>query len=209
MVTDRLPLTIEKVKAGSVTVASKAKEMIAFVSKQDDPVVLKECKAQAVAVEAYLAQRWGGKVEDYNAAVKVKTRVEHRLGEVLSGTVNHKGTPGPGRGKTGNVMLPVSGEIPDGISKMQSSRAQQLASIPWEEIESKIDAATEQNKRASQSRVVREIAKEKDGGESNVYSFADHIGKFQRLFDKFSGLWSPSDRVAMCQFFKQLAKDLE
>jgi hypothetical protein len=58
--------------------------------------------------------------------------VEHRLGEVLAETVNHKGLPGPGRGhKTGNTMLPVSdGEIPKEITKMQSSRSQQLAEIP-------------------------------------------------------------------------------
>ena len=57
------------------------------------------------------------------------------VGEVLAETVNHKGAaaiPGPGRGhKTSNHVLPVSdAALPKEITKMQSSRCQQLARIP-------------------------------------------------------------------------------
>jgi hypothetical protein len=66
----------------------------------------------------------------------LSAKVEHRLGEVLHVTVNHGGVAGragPGRGKTSSTVLPVSESIPDGITRMQSSRAQQLAAIPWRE----------------------------------------------------------------------------
>jgi hypothetical protein len=43
---------------------------------------------------------------------------------------------------------------------MQSSRAQQLARVPWEEIEGKIDAQTAKNERASPSRIVKELLQE-------------------------------------------------
>jgi hypothetical protein len=77
--------------------------------------------------------------------LKVKTRAEHRLGEVLKETVKHQG----GRpAKNGNTVLPLSnGDIPKPITKMQSSRAQQLAEIPWKEIEKRIDAQTSKNEK--------------------------------------------------------------
>ena len=72
----------------------------------------------------------GFKLTKAQLAVAVKGRVRHRLGEVLAETVNHKGSMG-----VGDTMSPT---IPDGISKMESSRTQQLAMIPWEEIEQRI-----------------------------------------------------------------------
>ena len=62
-------------------------------------------------------------------------RVEHRLGEVLAVTVNHKGGRPP---KNGNTVLP----LPDGIESMQSSRTERLAALPWQKIAEKIDAAS-------------------------------------------------------------------
>jgi hypothetical protein len=54
-----------------------------------------------------------------NDALMVRARTEHRLGEVLAETVKARG-----RNSSGNSVLP------EGISKIQSSRAQQLARIP-------------------------------------------------------------------------------
>ena len=56
-----------------------------------------------------------------------------RPGQVLEKTVNHKGAaarPGPGRGqKTGDTVSPVlDGALPKEITKMLSSRAQEVAS---------------------------------------------------------------------------------
>jgi hypothetical protein len=90
----------------------------------DDPAALKECQAQASAIAEYLAQRPDKNVEEYNAAVKVKARAEHRLGEVLDATVRHGGH----NKKQSNTALPCSANgLPEEITKMQSSRAQQLA----------------------------------------------------------------------------------
>jgi hypothetical protein len=92
-------------------------------------------------------------IEEHNAAVKIKAKVEHRLGEVLRETVDHDGVAGkagPGRGKTGNSVLLVSDALPKPITKMQSSRAQQLAELPWQAIEQRIDLATEKRTRVRQ-----------------------------------------------------------
>ena len=89
---------LEKVKAGSGSIAKEAPRMISFVAQLDDTPTLKECKAQVAAITEYLAHRRDSNVEEYNAAMKVKARVEHRLGELLAKTVNHKG----GRPKQGH-----------------------------------------------------------------------------------------------------------
>lgn len=70
--------------------------------------------------------------------------VEHRLGEVLAATVNHAGSRGRLRGDT---VSPLEATLPPEITKKQSSRAQQLAAIPWRDIahinqSSQNDAAT-------------------------------------------------------------------
>jgi hypothetical protein len=60
------------------------------------------------------------------------------LGEVLKETVRPRA--GAGRpSKNGDAVSPIrSGQIPKEISKKQSSRAQQLARIPWKEIEARL-----------------------------------------------------------------------
>jgi hypothetical protein len=44
--------------------------------------------------------------------------------------------------------------VPEEITRKQSSRAQQLAVLPWQEIEAKLDAATADNERAKLARVI-------------------------------------------------------
>jgi N6-adenosine-specific RNA methylase IME4 len=145
-------LVVERVKAGAGSLACEAPRMLAFVSGLTDPEVLRECKAQAAAIEEYLAQRRDASVEEYNAAVKVKARVAHRLGEVLAVTVNHRGSRG-----VGDTVSPT---LPKEITRKQSSRAQQLARVPWEEIEAGIDEATEKNERAKLSRITTPLLQE-------------------------------------------------
>src|SRR5205814_784069 len=71
--------------------------------------------------------------------VKIEARIEHRLGEVLAATVNHKG----GRpAKNSDTVSEFKGRVPDGVPPRQSSRTQALTRIPWEKIEEKIDAKT-------------------------------------------------------------------
>jgi N6-adenosine-specific RNA methylase IME4 len=152
-------LIVQQVKEGKNSIAAEAPGMLAFVSQQEEPAVLRECKAQATAVATYLAQRKDGSVEEYNAAVKVRERVEHRLGEVLAETVNHNGSRGVG--DTVSPTLPDCLADTEANRKKISSRAQQLATLPWEEIEKRIDEATERNERVKVSRIVKALKREK------------------------------------------------
>jgi hypothetical protein len=69
----------------------------------------------------------------------IKILVEHRLGEMLKETVDHKG----GRpSKNSNIKLPF---LPDGISKMQSSRYQKMAGISLARIEEYIGPEAGEN----------------------------------------------------------------
>jgi hypothetical protein len=94
-------------------------------------------------------------VEEYNAAFKIRLKVEHRLGEVLRETVRPRG-----RNSSGN------GVLPEEITKMQSSRTQEVASVPWAAIEKKIDEATAKNERASKSATVKKLVKEQEREEA-------------------------------------------
>lgn len=96
-----------------------------------------------LAIATYLAQR--DSVADYNAALLVSAKIRHRLGEVLRETVRHEGSRG-----VGNNVLPT---LPEGVGKMQSSRAQQLASLPWHSIARRIDEATAQGRKARLGRI--------------------------------------------------------
>jgi N6-adenosine-specific RNA methylase IME4 len=149
-----LSLPLADVKAGKLSVAREAPHMLAFVADLTDVPTLSEARAQAKAVEEYLAQKRDLSVQEYNAAVKIRARVEHRLGEVLAATVNHKG------GRPSENADMVSAFLPGEITQKQSSRAQQFARLPWDEIESRIDQATEQNERAKVGKIVRELGRD-------------------------------------------------
>lgn len=150
-------MTVEKVKAGAVSIISEVPAMMAFVAGLADTQMLTECKAQAAAVAEYLAQRKDRSVEEYNAAIKVRLKAEHRLGEVLRETVKHGGH----NKKQGDVVSPcLDDSLPEEITRKQSSRAQQLAALPWEKLEAVIDEATEQNSRVSQAAVVKAVQRE-------------------------------------------------
>ena len=151
---------VEPVTAGALSVRDQAPAMLAYVGSQTDAGVLRECKAQAAAVVEYLARRREESVEDHNAALKIRMRVEHRLGEVLAETVRHQGGRPEGNG---DAVSPF--QLPDEVTRKQSSRAQQLASLPWEELEAAVDAQTEKGARASQVRTV-EIVREKQREQS-------------------------------------------
>jgi hypothetical protein len=71
-------------------------------------------------------------------------KIVERLGEVLAATVSHEGSRGQLKG---NTVLPQATTLPTKISKMQSSRSQALAKIPWSEIEEKIQECTVQGKK--------------------------------------------------------------
>jgi hypothetical protein len=63
-------------------------------------------------------------------------KAQHRLGEVLRVTVNHKG--GGDRKSPQHGVRVIHADNPKEITPMQSSRAQQLAEVSWPEIEQRI-----------------------------------------------------------------------
>lgn len=178
-------LIVERVKAGSCSLVPEVPRMLAFVAEQDDVSVLSELKAQAVAVAAYLAQRKDGSVEEYNAALKVRARAEHRLGEVLAKTVR------PGRRWLNSDTVSELNNVPDGVPPRQSSRAQQLAAVPWDEVEQAIDAATDRNERASLGRIVGGKRRERcrNGGAVEACT-TDDLGKLVALGRKFGTVYA-------------------
>jgi hypothetical protein len=99
---------------------------------------------------------------EYNAALTIKAKVTHRLGEFLAKTV--KPQAGAGRPKKiGSSLEPISdGKIPDELEDTRpkrihtSSRTKKLAAVPWEEIKEAIDGATAQGHHASLPRLLRE-----------------------------------------------------
>jgi 16S rRNA G966 N2-methylase RsmD len=151
-------LITQRVKEGA-SIVNSVPGMLAFIAKQTDDRVLKECRAQAKAVLTYLATHGKDRsVEEYNAAAKVLAKSEHRLGEVLAVTVNHQG----GRPKKNSDIVSEfqSGKIPAGIHPRQSSRAQLRAKIEWPKISDGIDLATEQNERVKLSRLLDQLVME-------------------------------------------------
>lgn len=84
---------------------------------------LKTLRDQAAAIQDYL-KRQQANFEDQNRAAELKLRCERRLGELLRDSVQHQG----GRPNS-NGTLPFRG-LPEGVTKMQSSRWQRAASVP-------------------------------------------------------------------------------
>lgn len=137
-------LIVQKVKAGGLSIAKESARMVAFVAELNEPDAIKECKSQASAVLEYLAQRNDLSVQEYNAALTIKLRAEHRLGEVLAEKVSTN-------------RYDSESHLPDEIEPKQSSRAQQFASIPWGSIEERIAEKTERNAKASQAGILRDF----------------------------------------------------
>jgi hypothetical protein len=81
---------------------------------------VKEVRDQAAAITRYLRQQRYG-LEAQNQAAELKLRAERRLGELLAATVDHGG---------GKRAALSNGVLPEGVTRMQSSRWQQVAGIP-------------------------------------------------------------------------------
>ena len=102
---------------------------------------IKQVRDQAEALRLYMKQQ-SQSLDMQNACAEIKLRAERKAGELLRDMPKQDG----GRPKkTGNMVLPVSEEnhppkLEDiGITKMQSSRFQAIASIPEEEFEEAIE----------------------------------------------------------------------
>lgn len=103
-----------------------------MVARDYDEV--KQIRDKMEALRVYLKQQ-GESLEMQNACAEIKIRAERRAGEILRDMPKAAGgQPYQERNSTGNTVLPVENEAPTladlGLSKMQSSRFQSIASIP-------------------------------------------------------------------------------
>lgn len=156
MTQDNFALVEQRVRAGGFSMVDEAPRLIAALAITEDVLTLKKRKGVAVAVAAFLAHMHKGPVDEVNAALKVKAFAEWRLGKVLAETVQPRG-----RNSSDNGMLPEE------ITPMQSSRAQQLAGLEWDDIEAGIDAATDGEEKAALTTIYADLqrkAREKEAG---------------------------------------------
>lgn len=120
----------------SLVQLDEATRMLSQINSVDE---VKSIRDKAEAMRVYAKQAKLG-LAAQNHAAEIKIRAERRAGELLKEMDKHEG--GRPSGKTSNIALPVSpptlSEI--GISKMQSSRWQDIASIPHEQFEAVIES---------------------------------------------------------------------
>lgn len=109
---------------------------------------IKDIRDKAEAIRAYYRQVGAG-LEAQNAAAKIKIMSERKIGELLASSGLR-----PGRPKNGNTMLPLS--LDDlGIEKMQSSRWQQMASVPAAAFEGHVAKSESEGRELTSSSVLK------------------------------------------------------
>lgn len=125
---------------------------------------VKEIRDKAEALRQY-AKQAGESLENQNLIAEIKLRAERRAGELLQEMPKATGGQ-PYQKSTGNGMLPVD-ETPTlddlGITKMQSSRFQAVASLPEEVFEQHIaetKAAGAELTSAGVQRLAQEVKRE-------------------------------------------------
>jgi N6-adenosine-specific RNA methylase IME4 len=107
-------------KSSALLPLEQARKILAGCVRLDEA---KEIRDKAEAIRAYLRQqRASGEAQ--NDAAEIKLRAERRLGELLEPEKEKRGGQS-GRGRT----------LPDGVSRSQSSRWQDVARVPEEKFE--------------------------------------------------------------------------
>lgn len=143
-----------------------------LVKLENAKQLLSECETIEAAKEFYdlaEAARHYAQVHDLgleagNYANEIKLRSMQKAGELLKKTINHKGGRPPEKnGIGGYTVFPTLSEI--GLTKIQSSRFQSVASIPVEILETHIAETKAQGKELTSAGVLK-LAKELKNKES-------------------------------------------
>jgi site-specific DNA-methyltransferase (adenine-specific) len=124
----------KKAESTALVQLDAATKALALATSLD---TVKDVRDKAEAVRVYLRQQRGSH-EAQNYAAKLKLRAERRLGELLADGVGHNGGRPAKRSHDATVS---NGQIPEGISRDQSSRWQRIASVPEERFEAYLAAA--------------------------------------------------------------------
>jgi len=111
---------------------NRAKQELALATKIDE---VKEIRDRAEALRVY-AKQAGETLEMQNQCAEIKIRAERRAGELLREQEKHP--PGPEKKDQSHDVTDPPKLSDIGISKMQSSRWQAIASIPEEKFEEHI-----------------------------------------------------------------------
>jgi len=134
-------------KDAALAPLEKATSLLAECRTVSDAVDLRD---KARAAEVYAKQAKLG-LEAQNHAAEIKLRAERKAGELLAtmDRVNH-------RPEKGSVVKPFSAELDEmGISKTQSHRWQQIASLPEEDFGELVADANESGKELTSTLVYR------------------------------------------------------
>jgi site-specific DNA-methyltransferase (adenine-specific) len=120
-----------------------------------DLLTVLEFRNKAAAVEHYLKQRNDSEDAAFDAK-ELRLRAERRLGELLAETVSHNGGGiGSNQHQQRSHDVTVAGRLPDGVSKMQSSRWQLIARLPEQDFEDHLAARREANQEITTRGVLR------------------------------------------------------
>lgn len=128
---------------------------------------VKDIRDKAEALRAYVRQQ-GESLEMQNQCAEIKLRAERRAGELLRETEKAKGSRGQLSGRNssgGSTVLPPESKAPTlkeiGITKTQSSRWQQAASLPEETFEQHIAEKKAKKEELTSAGVRRLVKKER------------------------------------------------
>jgi 16S rRNA G966 N2-methylase RsmD len=159
-------LACERIKSGAPA-TKYVSTSLAFIDEQNDNKVLSECKAQAKALVEYLAEHTETdvSVEEYNAAITILAKTEHRLGKVLAETVRPRAGAGRPKKIDSTVESISNGQIPAELGSRSkrlhiSSRLKWKAKVEWERIIEEIELTTGRNERAVLAKVLGPLVEE-------------------------------------------------
>lgn len=164
---------MEEIKISSIEKMSIARQMLADAKTMDDILHIRDI-SEAARVYAQAAKLG---LESQNEAAEIKIRAERKAGEMLAQMPKAAG--GEQYHSTGNSVLPVDATLSDlGIDKMQSSRWQQIASLPDEIFEEHITETRADGKELTSSGILR-VAREnnKDASPPEL-----HDGKYRVIY---------------------------
>jgi len=140
---------MDEVQVSSIQKLGIARQLLAEAKSLDDVLHIRDI-AEAARVYAQAAKLG---LENQNEAAEVKIRAERKAGEMLAQMPKNEG----GRPiETSNTMLQVSPTLEElGIERMQSSRWQQIASLPEQVFENFITETKEDGRELTSASVVR------------------------------------------------------